>query len=175
VIDEDGYRANVAIVLVNKQNKVFWGKRIRQRSWQFPQGGIQTGETALAAMYRELFEEVGLRPHDVDIIAVTRGWLRYRLPEQFIRSGAPLCIGQKQKWFFLRMLSPDTAVKLDTNIKPEFDHWCWVDYWHPLKNVIPFKKHVYRRALEQFHRFLHPQRRQRRNKHHAFKHKGQQR
>ena len=83
MIDAEGYRANVAIILTNREGKLFWGRRIRQKSWQFPQGGVQHGETALQAMYRELHEETGLRPTDVEIISATPGWLRYRLPEHW--------------------------------------------------------------------------------------------
>jgi putative (di)nucleoside polyphosphate hydrolase len=150
VIDNEGYRANVAIVIVNKKGKIFWGKRIRQHSWQFAQGGLNSGETPIEAMYRELHEEVGLKPHDVEIMACTRTWLRYRLPRFLIRRNFPLCIGQKQKWFLLKMKSEDSAINLQATKKPEFDRWRWVDYWHPVDNVVPFKQQVYRKALEQF-------------------------
>lgn len=150
MIDKDGFRYNVGIILVNKANKVFWGQRIRQHSWQFPQGGVHQGETALQALYRELYEEVGLRPKDVHVIGVTRQWHKYRLPTHLVRQVEPLCIGQKQKWFLLRMLSDDSAIKLDATDSPEFDHWQWVPYWSPLKQVISFKRQVYRKALDQF-------------------------
>jgi putative (di)nucleoside polyphosphate hydrolase len=101
------------------------------------------------ALYRELEEEVGLGPEAVEVLGVTRGWLRYRLPKRFVRKGQkPLCIGQKQKWFLLRMLADDNAVRLDLNDKPEFDHWQWVSYWYPLNEVISFKR-VYRRAMKE--------------------------
>jgi putative (di)nucleoside polyphosphate hydrolase len=150
VIDAEGYRANVGIVLINKRGKVFWGKRIRQRSWQFPQGGVNEGESTLAAMYRELYEEVGLKPLDVEIITATRSWLKYRLPAHMIRRSDVTCVGQKQKWFLLRLLSEDSAICFNCSDDPEFDHWRWVDYWYPLSQVIAFKRHVYRRALETF-------------------------
>lgn len=151
MIDKDGYRSNVGIILINKANKVFWGQRVRQNSWQFPQGGVQKGESALAALYRELHEEVGLRPKDVQVIGVTRQWHKYRLPAHLIRQVEPLCIGQKQKWFLLRMLSDDSTIRLDQSDSPEFSNWKWVPYWTPLKHVISFKRQVYRKALEQFH------------------------
>ena len=151
MIDKEGYRPNVGIVLANDQGQVLWARRVGGRdAWQFPQGGINRGETPEQALYRELEEEIGLSPDSVEVLAVTRGWLRYRLPKRFIRKGQkPLCIGQKQKWFLLRMLDSDDAVKLDLNAKPEFDHWQWVSYWDPLNQVISFKREVYRRAMKE--------------------------
>lgn len=151
MIDKEGYRPNVGIVLANDQGQVLWARRVGGRNaWQFPQGGINRGESPEQALYRELEEEVGLTKESVEVLAVTRGWLRYRLPKRFIRKGQkPLCIGQKQKWFLLRMLDADDAVKLDLNAKPEFDHWQWVSYWYPLNEVISFKREVYRRAMKE--------------------------
>ncbi|WP_434353151.1 RNA pyrophosphohydrolase [Psychrobacter sp. HD31] len=148
MIDADGFRANVGIILANARGQVLWAKRIGHNSWQFPQGGIDRGETPVDAMYRELFEEVGLQPHHVTPLAVTNGWLRYRLPKRFIRQGQyPMCIGQKQKWFLLQLDEPNTQfIRFDAG-KPEFDHWEWVSYWYPLNQVVHFKRGVYRRAL----------------------------
>lgn len=151
VIDADGFRPNVGIMLANDAGQVLWARRVGGRNaWQFPQGGIHKGETPEQALYRELEEEVGLTHASVEVLATTRGWLRYRLPERFVRKGQkPLCIGQKQKWFLLRMLDDDGAVRLDANDKPEFDHWRWVSYWYPLNQVISFKREVYRRAMKE--------------------------
>ena len=151
VIDSDGFRPNVGIILANDQGQLLWARRIGGRnSWQFPQGGINAGESPEQALYRELHEEVGLSQHAVELLGTTRGWLRYRLPERLIRKGrGQVCIGQKQKWFLLRMLEGDTAVQLDLNDKPEFDSWQWVSYWYPLNQVISFKREVYRKALKE--------------------------
>lgn len=154
VIDQEGYRYNVAIVLVNQQGKVLLARRSHQHSWQFAQGGLQEGETPLVALYRELYEELGLRPWDVKVEAVTQGWLKYQLPDHLRRSEQNACIGQKQKWFLLRLLSVDSTINLSTTNYPEFDRWRWVEYWYPLSQVIPFKRHVYRRALERFYPFV---------------------
>lgn len=149
VIDDEGYRANVGIILLNKAaTRVFWARRIRQKSWQFPQGGLNEGDQALSALYRELYEEVGLYPHDVEVLAATKSWFKYRLPPHLIRARTPYCIGQKQKWFLLQLHSSEEKVNLRATITPEFDAWGWVDYWHPLTQVISFKRHVYRKALE---------------------------
>ena len=101
-------------------------------------------------MYRELFEEIGLHPEDVEILGCTRGWLRYRLPRRLVRRDQqPLCIGQKQKWFLLRLLSNDDRIRVDHTGSPEFDGWRWVSYWYPLGQVVSFKREVYRRALKE--------------------------
>jgi putative (di)nucleoside polyphosphate hydrolase len=151
VIDSDGFRPNVGIMLTNERGQLLWARRVGGRdAWQFPQGGISSGETPTEALYRELYEEVGLTPAAVEVLGSTKGWLRYRLPARYVREGQkPLCIGQKQKWFLLRLLEADTAVQLDLNDKPEFDHWQWVSYWYPLNQVISFKREVYRRAMKE--------------------------
>ena len=150
MIDSDGFRPNVGIILVNSLGQVLWARRCGQDAWQFPQGGINADETAEQAMYRELHEEIGLTKKDVEILGVTRGWLRYRLPKRMIRRNQfPRCIGQKQKWFVLRMLSHDEAVKIDCSDTPEFDGWRWVSYWYPVGQVVSFKKEVYRKAMRE--------------------------
>jgi putative (di)nucleoside polyphosphate hydrolase len=157
VIDPDGFRPNVGIILSNPQGQLLWARRVGQDAWQFPQGGMRSNETPSEAMYRELAEEVGLQPQQVRLIGETRGWLRYHLPRQYLRRNTrPLCIGQKQVWFLLRMLCDDQAVTLDLSDKPEFDHWRWVDYWHPLKEVVSFKRNVYRQALNELAPLLFP-------------------
>lgn len=155
MIDCDGYRANVGIILSNNDGRVFWARRIGQNAWQFPQGGIDKAESPEEAMYRELKEETGLNPDDVDVLGCTREWLRYRLPKRYVRRNqTPLCIGQKQIWYMLRMLGSESAVDLANSPTPEFDHWCWVDYWEPSKKVIFFKRKVYKRALTELQPLL---------------------
>jgi putative (di)nucleoside polyphosphate hydrolase len=151
VIDSDGFRPNVGIMLANDSGQLLWARRVGgSDAWQFPQGGISAGESPEQALYRELQEEVGLTSGAVEILGSTKGWLRYRLPRRFIREGQkPVCIGQKQKWFLLRLLEDDAAVQLDLNDKPEFDHWRWVSYWYPLNQIISFKREVYRRAMKE--------------------------
>lgn len=150
MIDSEGYRANVAIVLSNNQGQLFWAKRIGMDAWQFPQGGIRKNESTQNAMYRELHEETGLLPEHVKLIGCTQDWLRYRLPKRFIRRhSAPVCIGQKQIWYLLKLLADESAVKLDACKKPEFDHWRWVDFWEPVNEVVDFKRKVYKKALHE--------------------------
>lgn len=148
MIDSEGFRPNVGIILANTHGQVLWAKRIGHDAWQFPQGGIQNGETPEQALYRELQEEIGLRPEHVRILAQTRGWLRYRLPHRYIRQESdPICIGQKQKWFLLQLTAPSHEIRLDASAPAEFDHWMWVSYWYPLGQVVSFKREVYRKAL----------------------------
>ena len=85
MIDKEGYRANVGIVVCNNKKKVLWAKRANEDAWQFPQGGINEGESPKEAMFRELKEEVGLEPSHVEIIARTKDWLRYDVPKNWIR------------------------------------------------------------------------------------------
>lgn len=148
MIDSDGFRANVGIILSNGDHRVLWARRVGINAWQFPQGGIRRHEIPEVAMYRELREEIGLHPHHVQVMGCTQGWLRYHLPERFIRYHRdPVCIGQKQIWYLLRLVGHEHHVRLDRNSKPEFDQWQWVSYWHPLREVVDFKRDVYRQAL----------------------------
>lgn len=155
MLDKQGYRPNVGIVLVNARNQVFWGKRVNQHSWQFPQGGIKHGETPVQAMYRELHEELGLRIEHVKLLGRTRHWLRYEVPDQFMRrEWRGSYRGQKQIWFLLRLIGRDSDVCLRATKHPEFDAWRWSDYWMPLQDVIEFKRQVYDHALNELSRLL---------------------
>lgn len=151
MIDAEGFRPNVGIILANEHGQVLWAKRLGHHAWQFPQGGIQYGETPEQAMYRELHEEIGLLPQHVEILAQTQGWLYYHLPYRSVHSQMysynTLCIGQKQKWFLLKLLTSPTHIQLDASPTPEFEAWQWVSYWYPLNQVVHFKQDVYRRAL----------------------------
>jgi len=148
MIDSKGYRSNVGIILCNDDGRVFWAKRKGVNSWQFPQGGIDCNEEPEEAMFRELWEETGLLEHHVQILGRTRYWLRYKLPEKYIRKKSlPLCVGQKQIWFILRLVAQEDVVRFDCGEKPEFDGWKWVDFWEPLSDVIYFKRKVYKKAM----------------------------
>ena len=165
MIDKDGFRPNVGIILCNNEKQVLWAQRTQHDSWQFPQGGIKLEETPEQAVYRELMEEVGLAPEHVEILGVTQGWLRYRLPKRYLRFGnKPLCIGQKQRWFLLQLVAEEKNVCLDQDEKPEFDDWRWVDYWMPAKEIVFFKRRVYEKALHELAPLLFPEYKQRVNK-----------
>lgn len=148
MIDSNGFRPNVGIIICNKLGQLFWAKRIKQDAWQFPQGGIKEAETAEEALFRELSEEVGLCKDDVRILSQTSEWLKYRLPKPYIRQRkGRTCIGQKQKWFLLGLQTEEGRVDLQNTLQPEFDDWCWVNYWYPVNQVVDFKRSVYRKAL----------------------------
>ncbi|MCB1876645.1 MAG: RNA pyrophosphohydrolase [Chromatiales bacterium] len=158
MIDSDGFRPNVGIILSNGERQLFWARRVGQNAWQFPQGGIRRSESPQEAMFRELEEEVGLSPEDVEIVGCTKSWLRYRLPKRFVRRHCqPVCIGQKQIWFLLRLVGNEDRVRLDRHSKPEFDRWCWVQYWYPVREVVSFKRDVYSRALRELGCLLFPE------------------
>jgi putative (di)nucleoside polyphosphate hydrolase len=157
-IDAEGFRANVGIILANSEGKLLLAGRAGSKGWQFPQGGMLVGEQPEEAMYRELHEEVGLDRDDVDVLGVTEDWLRYRLPDKFVRRASePLCIGQKQRWFMLQLLAPPETVCFDRCEKPEFDRVRWVDFWRPVNEVIYFKRRVYARALHELGSTVYPQ------------------
>ena len=155
IVDSEGYRLNVGIILINNTQKVFWGRRCGNDSWQFPQGGMVPGETTLETLYRELYEEIGLEKSDVEILGVTKKWLKYQLPEQYIRYGKkPKVVGQRQKWYLLRLNVNEQKISLDKSDTPEFDSWKWVDYEEPTKNVVFFKQEVYRKAMNELKSYI---------------------
>ena len=173
MIDSEGFRANVGIVISNQQGQLLWARRHGQNAWQFPQGGVDQGETPEQTMYRELYEEVGLKPEDVKLLKQTQEWLYYRLPTRYLRKGSlPLCIGQKQKWFLLQLIGDEKLIRFDRGSHPEFDHWRWVSYWYPVRNVIDFKREVYRQALSELFSYLNvkkqnPHRRRKKQQRHS--------
>jgi putative (di)nucleoside polyphosphate hydrolase len=152
-IDKDGFRANVGIVLSRGPGELFLGGRVGGRGWQFPQGGVNRGEQVEDALYRELKEEIGLGSEDVQMLGSTQGWLRYRLPRQYVRDR---CIGQKQRWYLLKLVSDESKLRFDLTSQPEFDRWRWTDYWTPVREVVYFKRRVYVRALESLGKYMFP-------------------
>ena len=156
-IDKEGFRANVGIILVNDDGKLMLGGRVGARGWQFPQGGMLRDEDAETAMFRELEEEVGLGGDDVEVLGVTQDWLHYRLPKKYVRKNSkPLCIGQKQRWFLLRLVTSPDKIRFDLGDEPEFDRVRWVNFWRPVNEVIYFKRRVYARALHELGESAYP-------------------
>jgi putative (di)nucleoside polyphosphate hydrolase len=155
IIDRDGFRANVGIVLMSGEGQLFIARRAGGRGWQFPQGGMSRGESGEESLYRELQEEIGLSCADVDVVGRTRHWLRYRLPPRYVRRNVqPLCLGQKQHWFLLQLRSEHVPFRFDMTPQPEFDRWRWVDYWQPIREVVYFKRAVYSRALHELGKMI---------------------
>jgi len=155
MIDEEGYRPNVGIILSNADGRVLWARRCRTSGWQFPQGGIKAHETPDEALYRELEEEVGLRRKHVHVLGRTQDWLRYDIPPQFRRTPRRTNFrGQKQIWYLLRLVGSDDDVRLNACEHPEFDCWRWVNYWRPLDEIVEFKRAVYEQALRELEPLL---------------------
>ena len=155
MIDIDGYRPNVGIIIINDEKKVLLAKRLNENAWQFPQGGINDKESTEDAMYRELKEEVGLSHKHILVIEKTKGWLRYDVPKNWIRNNSQQRYkGQKQVWFLLKFVGEDTDIFLRNTTKPEFDDWKWVSYWAPLEEVVDFKKSVYKKALSELEEYI---------------------
>jgi len=154
MLDKEGYRPNVGIILCNTLNQVFWARRSGHDGWQFPQGGMLSNETPEQAMFRELEEEIGLVERHVEVIGRTADWLRYDVPARAQRRQPSGFRGQKQIWFLLRFLGCEDDVCLDRHHRPEFDDWRWITYWEPLSNIVDFKRDVYQQALTELEQFL---------------------
>ena len=151
---KEGYRPNVAMVVLNSKNKVLICRRTNTKTWQFPQGGVDNNENLEKAMYRELLEEVGLRKDDVQYIGESDDTIIYDIPKT-IRSkvlGGKFK-GQEQKWFLLRIKNDDHEIRLDYETFPEFDTFEWVSFWQPIDRIVDFKREAYRKALSEL-RFL---------------------
>ncbi len=146
MIDKDGYRPNVGIVLINKDDLVFWGRRKGEYSWQFPQGGLAENETLDECMYRELNEELGLLPEHVRIVAKTEDWLYYNVPGNWAKQNSNYR-GQKQIWYLLQFVGYDHHINVRSFVEQEFDAWRWISYWEPIDMVVTFKQDVYQKAL----------------------------
>ena len=151
----EGYRPNVAMIVINNDNKVLICRRRNTQTWQFPQGGIDPNENIQEAMYRELFEEVGLSKEDVNIIGESKKMITYDIPIT-LRSkvlGGKFK-GQDQKWFLLKTIKDDIKINLNNEVIPEFEEFEWVSYWRALDRIIDFKKEAYRQALTELRFFV---------------------
>jgi len=156
LIFDDGFRANVGIVIFNKNRKVFFAKRKYQSGWQFPQGGILLGESPKKAMYRELNEETGLGEKNIEVTYISDCWYEYRLPKRNIRkqTNGITVIGQRQKWFLLKFNDNPGLINLSSSSQQEFDSWKWVQPETAIKQVINFKRNVYEKVINEFTPFI---------------------
>ena len=148
-IDAEGYRANVGIILMNSDKRLMLGRRIDSKGWQFPQGGIDEGETPEQALYRELYEETGIKKDKVEIISISRKWLVYHIPHVYQRFNKKYD-GAMQKWFLLKFVGDNQDIDLNVFNHAEFDGWKWADKKTAINNVIRFKKGVYESIFNEF-------------------------
>lgn len=147
------YRENVGIILVNDSCQVFWAQRIKDNYWQFPQGGIEKAETIEQALYRELYEEIGLTQKDVSLLGDTKEWISYDFPIKRVSNGV-IFSGQKQRWFLLKLMVNVKNIKFDCTKNPEFKAGKWVDYWYPLQDIVDFKREAYEKVLLELRTYL---------------------
>ena len=144
------YRPCVGIMLLNHEGLVFAAKRIDTiaEAWQMPQGGIDAGEDARAAALRELEEEIGTSK--AEIIAESREWLSYDLPDHLVpKLWGGKYRGQSQKWFAMRFTGSDSDINIATK-QPEFSEWKWVPRNTLPDLIVPFKRELYNRVVEEF-------------------------
>ena len=140
------------MMLINKDNLVFVGKRIdtTQEAWQMPQGGLDKGEDPDQAALRELEEEIGTK--NVEVLDQTHSWLYYDLPEHLLgKAWKGKYRGQKQMWFLMRFLGHDNEININTP-HPEFDTWKWTKLNELPNSIVSFKQDLYNTVIESFHK-----------------------
>ncbi|MEK9649990.1 MAG: RNA pyrophosphohydrolase [Gammaproteobacteria bacterium] len=146
-------RKNVGLIILNHTNELLLCKRKDSTNWQFPQGGIDKGETEEQAAMRELYEEVGIQKSDIHILMISSKWYEYIVPNKYKRKSPALkgFNGQLQKWFLIKFKAEIEPVITFTNDHcHEFDDFKWVSYWYPLGKIISFKKEVYKNIMFEF-------------------------
>lgn len=150
------YRPCVGLMLMNAQGKIFVGQRNDRHkdAWQMPQGGVDKGEDPRDAALRELWEETGVTPDLVEIVAETDGWLPYDLPHDIVpKIWKGRYRGQEQKWFLLRFSGHDDQIDIETE-HPEFTCWKWQDPDNLIAEIVPFKRDVYAQVVADFSEYF---------------------
>ena len=146
--EESNYRLNVGLIIVNNYGKVLICKRKNSNQWQFPQGGIDKGESPIEAAKREIFEEVGIKPSKIKVLGKIKDWVKYEIPKELAKKSFKKkgIVGQKQKWFIFKIKS-EACISFVNDPDNEFDDFAWVSYWRPIALIVSFKKEVYRNVL----------------------------
>lgn len=146
--EESNYRLNVGLIIVNNYGKVLICKRKNSNQWQFPQGGIDEGESPIEAAKREIFEEVGIKPSKIKVLGKIKDWVKYEIPKELAKKSFKKkgIVGQKQKWFIFKIKS-EACITFVNDPDNEFDDFAWVSYWRPIALIVSFKKEVYRNVL----------------------------
>lgn len=146
------YRPCVGVMLMNAQNEVFVGQRLDSQvaAWQMPQGGVEKNEDPRAAAVRELWEETGVDPDLVTVVAESAQWLPYELPHDLVpKLWKGRFRGQKQKWFLMQFNGSNADINIETE-HPEFSKWRWLPVTELVDNIVPFKRDVYAAVLAEF-------------------------
>jgi len=165
LIKDDEYRPGIGIMLISKDNLVFLGKRVDQESMteqnethslQMPQGGIEPNESIVDAMYRELYEEVGIKKEDTELLSIANELVSYKVPQDIldISTWGHKYIGQKHLWFLLRLLVNDDAINFMSTNDPEFSDYKWVKPEKILNYAISFKRSTYEKILSMFQQHI---------------------
>lgn len=150
------YRPNVGIMIVNKDHKIWVGKRSDadtdhfQYAWQMPQGGIDADETLEHAAWREMREETGLTPAHATLLAQSKDWFFYDFPPEIMGNVPPGFKGQQQKWFLFLLNGDDSCFDLNTYKHIEFTEFKWLNPQELPSVVVPFKREVYEQAIAEF-------------------------
>jgi putative (di)nucleoside polyphosphate hydrolase len=146
------YRSGIGIMLINKEKKIFVGKRIDNHSdaWQMPQGGIDAGESENEAMFRELKEETGISAFAVKILQKSRGYFYYNLPYKLQKKfWGGKYLGQRQRWYLVEFIGDESLVNIQTE-DPEFSAWKWVSSEEILSAIVGFKRELYEDVINEF-------------------------
>ncbi|NNE58849.1 MAG: RNA pyrophosphohydrolase [Hellea sp.] len=160
ILNDRPYRPCVGMVIFNSEGLVWLGRRARESGpyvWQFPQGGVDPGETPVFAAIRETEEETGISVQNLAPLGRIEGELYYDYPadiEQNVRTRR--WRGQRQSWFATRFTGVDSDVDLNAQTPPEFSQWRWGTLAETLNLVVPFKRRVYSHLIQEFSMFAHP-------------------
>ena len=145
------YRRCVGMMIINDQKNILVGKRIDHPSgyWQMPQGGIDENENPEEAVWREMMEEVGT--NEVELISTSSKWFTYNIPKDTLKTlpWGEKYIGQTQKWFVFRLIGDDSKINIETE-NPEFSEWKWANFDSIADSIVPFKREVYKKVLNEF-------------------------
>ena len=145
------YRKCVGMMILNTHKEILVGRRLDHPSgyWQMPQGGIDDNENPKEAVWREMLEEIGT--NKAELIKVSNQWINYDIPSETLKTlpWGDKYIGQTQKWFAFLFLGEDNDINVGTD-NPEFSEWNWTRMNSIVDSIVPFKREVYAKILEEF-------------------------